>query len=76
MMSLCWKYFIPFSFICFVGELAWVWLMPTLAARIVAGVLFAIFGVGFGGWFIGRVRDNARRYHDLVLNDALGRGNP
>jgi len=74
MMSLCWKYFIPFSFVCFVGELGWVWLMPPLAGRIVAGVLFAVFGVGFGGWFVARVRDNARRYHDLILNDALGRG--
>ena len=46
MMSLCWKYFIPFSFACFVGELLWVWLMPSVAARIVAGVLFAVFGVG------------------------------
>ena len=26
------------------------------------------------GWFVSRVRDNARRYRDLVLNDALGRG--
>ena len=34
------------------------------------------FGVGFPAWFISRVRDNARRYQDLVLNDALGRGNP
>ena len=75
MMSLCWKYFIPFSFVCFVGELLWVWLVPSLAGRIVAGALFAIFGVGFGAWFVARVRDNARRYRDLVLNDALGRGN-
>jgi NADH-quinone oxidoreductase subunit H len=73
MMSLCWKYFIPFSFVCFVGELVWVWLVPSLAARLVAGALFAI-GVGFGAWFVARVHDNARRYQDLVVNDALGRG--
>jgi len=72
MMALCWRYFIPFSFVCFVGELGWVWLMPSLPARIVAGAMFAIFGVGCGAWFAARVRDNARRYRDLVLNDALG----
>jgi NADH-quinone oxidoreductase subunit H len=75
MMNLCWKYFIPFAFVCFVGELLWVWLMPPLAARVTGGALFVIFGVGFPAWFFSRVRDNARRYHDLVLNDALGRGN-
>lgn len=72
MMALCWRYFIPFAFACFVGELLWVWLVPSLAARIVAGALFAVFGVGFTAWFSARVRDNARRYQDLVINDALG----
>src|SRR5437764_570853 len=71
MMNLCWKYFIPFSFVCFVGELAWYWLVPGLGQRIVSVATFAVFGVGFGGWFGSRVRYNARRYHDLVLNDAL-----
>jgi NADH-quinone oxidoreductase subunit H len=75
MMNLCWKYFIPFSFVCFVGELLWVWLVPSTAGRIAAVVLFAVGGVGFGAWFVSRVRDNARRYQDLALNDALGRVN-
>jgi NADH-quinone oxidoreductase subunit H len=74
MMSLCWTYFIPFSFACFVGELLWVWLVPSTIARAAALALFALCGVGGGAWFLGRVRDNARRYQDLVLNDALGRG--
>jgi NADH-quinone oxidoreductase subunit H len=75
MMNLCWKYFIPFSFVCFVGELGWTWLVPSLAQAAVAGATFAVFGVGFSAWFVARVRDNARRYHDLALNDALGRVN-
>jgi hypothetical protein len=50
--------------------------VPALAGQIVGGVIFVLFGVGFPAWFFSRVRDNARRYHDLVLNDALGRGNP
>jgi NADH-quinone oxidoreductase subunit H len=75
MMNLCWKYFIPFSFVCFVGEMAYVWLVPQLVQTIVRIAMFALFGIGFGGWFLSRVRDNRRRYPDLVLNDALGRGN-
>ncbi len=74
MMSLCWTYFIPFSFVCFLGELGWVWLVPSLVARVAAALLFAAFGLGFSAWFVSRVRDNARRYQDLVLNDALGPG--
>ena len=75
MMSLCWKYFIPFSFVCFLGELVWIWIGSPLVQQLVSAAMFALFGLGFGGWFIGRVRSNARRYTDLVLNDALGRGN-
>jgi len=75
MMNLCWTYFIPFAFVCFVGELVWVWLVPSTAAKLAGGAMFAIGGVGLSAWFVSRVRDNARRYQDLVLNDALGRGN-
>jgi NADH-quinone oxidoreductase subunit H len=74
MMNLCWKYFIPFSFGCFVGELGWVWLVPALGQSIMRALMFAVFGVGFGSWFAARVRYNRSRYVDLALNDALGRG--
>jgi len=53
----------------------WVWLVPSTAAKLAGGAMFAIGGVGLSAWFVSRVRDNARRYQDLVLNDALGRGN-
>lgn len=75
MMNLCWKYFIPFSFVCFLGELGCVWLLAPLAQQILKIVMFVVFGLGFGSWFIGRVRSNSRGYSDLVLNDALGKGN-
>jgi NADH:ubiquinone oxidoreductase subunit H len=75
MMNLCWKYFIPFAFVCFLGELGWTWLASSLLQQLLPVLMFAVLGLGGGGWFIGRVRSNARRYTDLVLNDALGKGN-
>ena len=48
---------------------------PTAHAGRRVRCMFAVFGVGFGAWFVARVLDNARRYQDLVLNDALGRVN-
>ena len=75
MMNLCWKYFIPFSFVCFVGVLAWSWLAPPLLVTLTRYAMFAVFGLGFGVWFIRRVLFNSSRYTDLVLNDALGKAN-
>lgn len=77
MMNLCWKYFIPTSFVCFLGGLAWSWLIPadSVLTVIFELLMFGVFGVGFGVWFGGRVLFNSRGYQDLVLNDALGRTN-
>jgi len=75
MMNLCWKYFIPCSFAGFVGVLAWAWIMPPVAVTITKFLMFAVFGLGLGGWFLSRVMYNRSRYSDLVLNDALGRAN-
>jgi NADH-quinone oxidoreductase subunit H len=75
MMNLCWKYFIPFSFVGFVGILAWAWLVPPIVSYAVKVIMFGIFGVGFGSWFFGRVRYNSRHYSDLVLNEPLGKVN-
>jgi NADH:ubiquinone oxidoreductase subunit H len=75
MMNLCWKYFIPISFVGFVGVLAWAWLVPPILARIVSVLMFAVLGLGFAAWFGGRVLYNRRKYSDLVINDALGRTN-
>lgn len=74
MMNLCWKYLIPFSLVCFLGAMAWTWLVPPLARTIVSCVLFAL-GVAFVAWFTSRVLYNRRRYLDLALNDAIGRNN-
>jgi NADH-quinone oxidoreductase subunit H len=75
MMNLCWKYFIPISFACFVGILAWAWLAPPALLMATKFLMFAVLGVGCGTWFIRRVLFNSRQYRDLVLNDALGRVN-
>jgi NADH:ubiquinone oxidoreductase subunit H len=75
MMNLCWKYFIPASFAGFVGVVFWDWIAPPMAVMIMKWVMFLVFGVGLGGWFLSRVLYNRSRYSDLVLNDALGRAN-
>ncbi|HZS42451.1 MAG TPA: NADH-quinone oxidoreductase subunit NuoH [Polyangia bacterium] len=75
MMNLCWKYFIPISFAGFVGVLAWAWLVPHWLDVATRYLMFAVFGLGFGGWFLTRVMYNSRKYTDLVLNDALGKTN-
>jgi NADH:ubiquinone oxidoreductase subunit H len=75
MMNLCWKYFIPISFAMFVSVLAWAWLTPSWLDTGMRWAMFAVFGVGLGGWFFSRVMYNSRRYSDLVINDALGKTN-
>ncbi len=49
MMNLCWKYLIPLAFACFVGTLAWEWLLPSgvrylgqFAWTLLGGVLPAV----------------------------------
>jgi NADH-quinone oxidoreductase subunit H len=74
MMSLCWRYAVPWSMACLLGTLGWVWLVPAGVDRVARLALFALVGVGGGAWFALRVRANARAYRDLVLNDQLGRG--
>jgi NADH-quinone oxidoreductase subunit H len=76
MMSLCWRYAVPWSMACLLGTLGWVWLVPAGVDRVARLALFALVGVGGGAWFALRVRANARAYRDLVLNDQLGRGRP
>ncbi len=75
MMNLCWKYFIPVSFVGFVGILGWAWLVPHWLDLATRFLMFLVFGVLFSGWFLSRVRYNSKTYRDLVLNDALGRNN-
>ncbi len=75
MMNLCWKYFIPASFVCLVGTIAYTWLVPEIIQSVVKVAMFAVFGLGLGAWFMSRVWYNKKRYSDLVLNQALGKSN-
>jgi NADH-quinone oxidoreductase subunit H len=75
MMNLCWKYFIPTSFACFLGAVAWSWLAPHWADMAMRYLMFAVFGLAFSVWFASRVLYNRRQYSDLVLNEKLGKAN-
>jgi NADH-quinone oxidoreductase subunit H len=71
MMNMCWKYFIPLSFVCFVGTTAWTWLVPPLGQRVVAALIFAVMGLGLGAYFISRVVYNLRIYLKNTRNARL-----
>jgi NADH-quinone oxidoreductase subunit H len=64
MMSLCWKYFIPITFVTFLGAALWGWLVPPGARVGVRVAMFAVFGLGVAFLFVRRVlynMKNARR---------------
>ena len=70
MMNLCWKYFIPISFACFLGMLMWTWLLPQAVQYYLHFVWF--FGLGLLPLFlfVKRVQYNRSRYRDLNLQQA------
>ena len=39
-MNLCWKYFIPIAFACFVGNLLVVWLLPSVVQYVLHVAVF------------------------------------
>jgi NADH-quinone oxidoreductase subunit H len=71
MMNLCWKYFIPLSFACFVGTLAFAWLLPAAVQTAVHVLMFLVGGIAPAYVFIQRVRYNRGRYRELRLNPML-----
>jgi NADH-quinone oxidoreductase subunit H len=55
MMTMCWKYFLPFSLVSFMGAAAWVWLVPA-SAQLYAGIaFFVVLGLGIFVAFVKRV---------------------
>jgi NADH-quinone oxidoreductase subunit H len=71
MMNLCWKFFIPISFACFVGVLGYVWLVPHWAQLAVRFATFAVGGLVPLYYFFRKVRYNRSRYQELNLNPLL-----
>jgi len=71
MMSMCWKYLIPFAMVCLVGSLAWVWAFADHpgAQRVASIVLFVVGGLLPLAYFVSRVRYTYRVTHgQLDLN--------
>ncbi len=71
MMNLCWKFFIPISFACFVGVLSLVWLLPGWADISLRFATFAVGGVVPLVIFFKKVQYNRARYQELRLNPLL-----
>jgi NADH-quinone oxidoreductase subunit H len=67
MMSLCWKYLVPFAFVCFVGTLFWQILVTSApwAAR-VSGVALTAAGVLLGFLFLRLTLRNVSAVGDRV----------
>jgi len=59
---MCWKFFIPISFACFVATTGWVWITERnpMAQSVMGLVMFLIFGVGLFGLFTKKVLHNLR----------------
>ncbi len=71
MMNLCWKFFIPISFACFIGVLLCAWGFPPLVDKAVRAVTFIAGGCIPAFVFVQKVRLNRSRYRELQLNPLL-----
>jgi len=58
LMSLCWKYMVPLSFMCLLGTAVWMLFWPQ--GNQIISVLLFLFSVGILGLFIRRVRFQLR----------------
>ncbi len=59
LMSLCWKYMVPLSFICLLGTAIWMLFWPQ--GNQIISVLLFLFSVGILGLFIWRVKFQLRQ---------------
>jgi NADH-quinone oxidoreductase subunit H len=67
MMTLCWKYLVPFAFVCFVATLLWLILVaqaPVVATA--AGVALTVAAVVLGVLFLRLTRQNIAAVGDRV----------
>lgn len=68
MMNLCWKYLLPGSILCFVGTMAWEWLLPSRSLTPLALVCFVLGGALPAWLFMRRVLLSRARFRALALN--------
>jgi NADH-quinone oxidoreductase subunit H len=73
MMNMCWKYFIPLSFACFVATTLWVWgtTLHPMFQTIAGYVMFLVFGVGLFLLFVGKVIRNLRTTRLLNVDKQI-----
>jgi NADH:ubiquinone oxidoreductase subunit H len=73
MMNMCWKYFIPLSFVCFIATTLWVWATTThpMIQEGAGWIMFAIFGVGLFAVFLGKVIRNLRKTRLLYVDKQI-----
>jgi len=70
LMSLCWKYMTPLSFVNLIGTAVWVTIFPN-GSR-VASLVMLLVGLGIAGYFLSRVRHHLRRAKpELYLSPAI-----
>ncbi len=70
LMSLCWKYMVPLSFMCLLGTAVWMLIWPN-GNQIISVALF-LFGLGIMGLFARRVRFQLRHSQpDLYLKPFI-----
>ena len=73
MMNMCWKYFIPLSFACFIATTLWVWATTThpIIQEGAGWIMFLIFGVGLFAVFLGKVIRNLRKTRLLYVDKQI-----
>jgi NADH:ubiquinone oxidoreductase subunit H len=73
MMNICWKYFIPLSFVCFIATTLWVWMTTThpIIQEGAGWAMFLIFGVGLFAVFAGKVIRNLRKTRLLYVDKQI-----
>ena len=75
MMDLCWKYFVPWTFVSIVFCALWLWLAPPMLRTVVQLATFGICGLGLTYVFFARVAFNWQQNPEkhFSWNPFLGR---
>lgn len=71
MMALCWKYFLPFTFVAFLGTAAWMMLVARVPVvdAVARWSTFLVGGLGLGAYFVALVVRNFRAVRLLYVGE-------